>query len=313
MIFDRLRRRREDPSWLPGRAWRFGRRLAQEASDDRLPGLAAETAFFAVLSVFPALLVAVSLLGLLDVLVGADVAADAQRRVTDGMRLVLTDQAGDAVRAVEELFEDRRGSLLTVATLGALVTLSGGFAVAINALNLAYDADEGRSWVRRRLVGLLLALGSLLLLVLSLAAFVIGPLLGTGQDIADVVGLGAVFTFVWDVLRLPFVVAVLLLWTTTLYRVAPSRHLRWRDALPGAAAAVVLWTLASAGLRLYLDVAADRNPVLSAFGGGIIVMLWMYLLSFALLLGGEVNAVLHERRGRVDDRTDSRQLSLFEC
>jgi membrane protein len=293
------------------RAWSFLRQLAREASDDRLPGLAAETAFFAVLSIFPGLLISVALLGLLDVLVGADVAAEAQGRVVDGLRLVLTDQASDAVRAVEDLFENARGSLLTAATLGALFTLSGGFGVAINALNLAYDAEESRSFVRRRLVGLVLALGTLVLLVLSLAVFVIGPLLGQGERIADLVGLGAAFTFVWDVLRLPVVIAVLVAWTMTLYRVAPSRHIRWRDCLPGAVTATVLWVAASAGMRLYVEVAAERNPVLGAFGGGIIVMLWAYLLSFALLLGGEVNAVLHDRRGLVDDSTDSRQLALF--
>jgi membrane protein len=294
------------------RLWGFGRRLAREAGEDRLPGLAAETAFFAVLSIFPGLLVGVSLLGLLDVVVGSDVASEAQDRVVDGLRLVLTDQASEAVVAVEDLFENTRGSLLTAATLGALFTLSGGFGVAINALNLAYDAEEGRSFLRRRLVGLALAVGTLVLLVLSLAVFVVGPLLGRGERIADLFGLGAVFTFAWDVLRLPAVVLVLVGWTTALYRIAPSRKIRWRDALPGAVTATVLWVAASAGLRVYLELAADRNPVLGAFGGGIIVMLWVYLLSLALLLGGELNAVLHETRGHVDDRTDSRQLALFD-
>jgi membrane protein len=294
------------------RAWAFLRKLVQESNDDRLPGLAAETAFFAVLSIFPGLLIAVSLLGLLDVVVGADIAGEAQERVVDGLRLVLTDEASDAVEAVEDLFESSRGSLLTAAVLGALVTLSGGFAVAINALNLAYDATEVRSWVRRRLVGLGMALGTLVLLVLSLAVFVVGPLLGRGEEIADLVGLGALFTFTWDVLRVPVAVLVLVGWTTALYRIAPSRHIRWRDCVPGAVAATLLWVAASGGFRLYLELAADRNPVLGAFGGGVIVMLWMYLLSLGLLLGGELNAVLHERRGHVDDRTDSRQLALFE-
>lgn len=294
------------------RSWSFARRMVREADEDRVLGLAAETAFFAVLSFFPGLLVAVSLLGVLDVVVGADVAAEAQDRVVSTLRLVLSDSAAEAVEAVEALFEERRGSLLTIATLGALLTLSGGFAVAINALNLAYDAGEGRSWWRRRLLGLWLALGSLVLLVLALAAFVVGPLLGPGRRVADLVGLGDAFAVAWDVARVPVMVVLLLAWTTALYRIAPCRHLRWRDALPGAAAAVLLWVLASAGLRLYVQLAADRNPVLGAFGGGVIVMLWVYLLSIALLLGGELNALLHERRGHVDDRTASRQLALFE-
>ncbi|HWG93217.1 MAG TPA: YihY/virulence factor BrkB family protein [Mycobacteriales bacterium] len=291
------------------RAWRLVRTLVREADDDRLPGLAAETAFFAVLSVFPGLLVAVSLLGLLDVVVGTDVAAMAQERVVGALQLVLTDSASEVVRAVEDLFESSRGSLLTVATVGALVTLSGGFAVAVNALNLAYDASESRSWLRRRLLGLVLALGSLVLLVLALAAVVVGPLLGRGERLADLLGLGDVFVFVWDVLRVPVLGLVLLAWLTTMYAVAPARHVRWRDALPGAVLTVVLWLVASAGLRVYVEVVADRNPVLGAFGGGIIVMTWAYLLSLALLVGGELNAVLHDERRAATG--DAGQLALF--
>ncbi|HWH31015.1 MAG TPA: YihY/virulence factor BrkB family protein [Mycobacteriales bacterium] len=295
-----------------GRMWLFVRQLVREADEDRVPGLAAETAFFAVLSLFPGLLVAVSLLGLLDVVVGAQLADEAQDRVVSGLRLVLSDEAADAVEAVESLFEERRGGLLTAATIGALFTLSGEFSVAVNALNLAYDAEEGRSWLRRRVLGLWLALGSLVLLVLALGAFVVGPLLGSGRRVADVIGLGEVFAWSWDVARVPVLVLLLVGWAATLYRIAPCRTLRWRDALPGAFLAVVLWVLASAGLRLYLALAADRNPVLGAFGGGVIVMLWVYLLSVALLVGGEVNALLHQRRGAVDDTTRSRQLALFE-
>jgi membrane protein len=284
------------------------RGYVDEVLEDRLPGLAAETAFFAVLSTFPALLVGGSLLGLLDVVVGGDVAAQAQSRILQVLSLVLTDEASGVLDSVRSLFEDSRGGLLTFATLGALVSLSGAFAVAINALNLAHDATESRSWPRRRLLGLAMAVATLLLAVLSLTVLVVGPLLGRGPQLADLVGLGAVFAFAWDVLRLPAMGAVLLLWATAVLRVAPSRRLRWRDALPGALLAGVLWALATAGFRLYLDFAAATNPVLGAFGGGAIVMIWVYLLSLSLLLGGELNATrMQARRGRIDGE----QLELF--
>lgn len=135
----------------------LARTYGAEVDRDRLFGLAAETAFFAVLSIFPGLLVAVSLLGLLQELVGADVAAAAQQRVVGLLSLVLTEQASDAVAAVESLFEERRTGLLSVATVGALETLSTAFAVTINALNLAHDVTESRPWIRRRLLGLVMA------------------------------------------------------------------------------------------------------------------------------------------------------------
>lgn len=279
------------------RAWRLARQVASDSGADRVLGLAAEMAFFAVLSVFPGLLIAIGLLGVLDLLVGPDLATEAKRQVVTSLSTVLTDRGAAAVTAVESLFERRRGELLTFATAGALVTLSGAFAVTVEALNLAYDVPEGRGWIRRRLLGLALGLATVVAVVLALAALVVGPFLGTGQQLADLVGLGPVFSAAWTVLRVPVVVTGLILWAAALYRIAPNRRSSWRGALPGAVLTTVLWIVASIGLHLYLAVAAGTNPVIGAFGGGIIVMIWAYLLCLALLLGGELNAVL-ERRGR---------------
>lgn len=277
---------------------RFLRRLAADTMADRVPGLAAEMAFFAVLGIFPGLLIATGLLGILDVLVGADLAAAVQQQVLDALRTVLTDRASPAVTSVENLFERNRSQLITIAALGALVTVSGAFAVVVEALNLAYDTPEQRSWLKRRLLGLVLGVITLAAAVLALAALVVGPLLGTGQDLADLVGLGPSFSTIWNVVRLPAVGAGLVLWTATLFHVAPNRQSRWRSSLPGAALTTVLWIVASLGFHLYLTIAAGANPVIGAFGGGVIIMTWTYLLCLALLLGGEFNALLECRGGR---------------
>ena len=280
----------------PARAQAFARTFLKEVNDDRLPGLAAETAFFVVLSIFPGLLIAATLLGLLDVIVGADLAYRAQTTIVSTIDLVLTDEASGAVHSIQSLFEQTRAELLTAAAVGALVTLSGAFAVVINALNIAYDTDERRSWVRRRLLGLLMGFITTILVALALGVLVVGPLLGQGEALADMVGLGAVFTFTWNVLRIPVLVVGVVLWTAALFHFAPSRRTRWRDALPGAVMTTTLWLGASAGFHVYLRIAAGGNPVLGAFGGGVIVMTWVYLLSLSLLLGGELNATLHDHR-----------------
>lgn len=276
----------------PGRVRAVVRGLAADSGSNRLPGLAAETAFFVVLGVFPALLIAASLLGLLGSVVGEGVAAAAQERVVSALRLVLTEDASAAVTSVEELFEDGRGQLLTIAGLGGVVTLSTAFAVLINALNLAYDTVEHRVWWHRRLLGLGLAVGTLVMVVLALIVLVVGPLFGRGEGLADLVGLGSTFTFVWDVVRLPVMVLGVVAWATVLFHVAPNRPTRWRDGVPGALLTAVLWLLGSGGFHLYLLLVSGGNPILGAFGGGVIVMMWVYLLCLALLLGGQLNAVL---------------------
>lgn len=153
-----------------------------------------------------------------------------------------------------------------------------------------------------------MAVATLVLVALSLTVLIVGPLFGRGAQLADLVGLGGAFAFAWDVLRLPAMGGVLLLWATAVLRAAPSRRLRWPDALPGALLAAALWGAASAGFRVYLGFAAVTNPVLGAFGGGAIVMIWVYLLSLSLLLGGELNAVRLQRRR---SRPEHRQLALF--
>lgn len=278
------------------------RAVLGQVKQDRVPGLAAEIAFFVVLSLFPGLLIAASLLSYLDVLVSADVAQEAKSRVTGSLEAILTDRAAGTVESVEAVFDGEYGGLLTFATIGALVTLSGAWAVAIDALNLAYDTTERRSWLRRRSLGLGLGLATVVIVVVSLAVVAIGPLLGRGEDLADLVGLGSAFAWTWNLLRLPLLFVALTLWVTFVFHHAPNRQTPWRTGLPGALTTSVLWLLATAGFHLYLRIAGDRNPVLGAFGGGVIVMLWVYLLSIALLVGGELNAILAARRRDDEDQ-----------
>lgn len=136
-------------------------------------------------------------------------------------------------------------------------------------------------------------------------------LFGRGEQLAGLVGLGSVFTFLWNGVRLPALALLLLAWAIVLLRTAPSRRVRWRDAVPGALLAGVLWGSATVGFRVYLGFAAESNPVLGAFGGGAIVMTWSYLLSLGLLLGGELNAVLVQRREVAD--AAGQQLALFDA
>lgn len=245
---------------------------------------------------FPALLISASLLAVLDVFVGADVAAGVESAVVATLETLLTDRASGVVASVESLFADSDGGVLTAATAIALAAISGAFGVVINALNVAQDTVEQRSWVRQRLLGLVMGVATTVVVVLALAVLVVGPLFGRGEELAELVGLGTVFAFTWNVLRLPVVAAGLVLWAMLLFHLAPNRRGRLRDSSPGAALTAVLWILASYGLHLYLSLAAGANPVLGAFGGGAIVMTWVYLLSLSLLLGGELNAVLQHPR-----------------
>lgn len=273
--------------------------LVQELKRERMGALAAEIAFFSMLSLFPGLLMLAASLGYLDALIGQDLAQEAKRAVLDFANLIFTQEASGAIEAVEGLFDSGQTGLLTVASVGALLSLSRAFSGVIDALNLAYDREERRSWWKRRLFGLGFALGALVMGTVLLATVVVGPLFGHGDDIASLIGVEGGFAFLWRYARWPVAALAVVAAITTLYHFAPNKgRTPWRADVPGAAVATGLSFLASFGVRVYVAIAGDTNPLLGALGGFSIILIWVYLLALSLLIGGEVNALLELRRGR---------------
>ncbi len=262
---------------------------------DRLLCLAAETAFFAVLTLFPALLVATSVLGQLQLLIGQSNAVRVEQSVLDFLDTVLTDSASPAVDTVRDLF-DSSGSTLTVASLLALFSLATAFATLVNTVNITYDVPETRGWWRRRFLGLLLGMGTVLIGALAVTLLVIGPLFGAGEEVVTNIGLEAEYGVVWSYLRWPTAFLALVVWATTMDHFAPARRSTWREDLPGGLLTATLWLGASYGLNLYVSTVVTSSPVFGALGGGLILMSWIYLLCVALLAGAELNAILLARR-----------------
>jgi membrane protein len=278
---------------------RTTKELVREINDDRVTGLSAEVAFFGVLSIFPGLLMIAAALGSIDILVGSDLAQEAEVVVSDFLNQILTEDASATVAAVGDLFKSGRGGVVTFSIVFALWSLSRGFQAAMRALNLAYDFDERRSWIKQRLTALVFALGSVIMVAFALALLVAGPLIGGGRAVADLVGLGDAFAATWDVVRWPLAFVLLVLWATTLYHFAPARRTRWLTDLPGAVLAGVMWLVVSASFAGYLHLSQGFNQVLGILGGGLILLVWLYLLAFALLVGGELNAVLAREQGKI--------------
>lgn len=276
------------------RATRIGRRMVEEWTHDRVPDTAAAVAFWAVLSLLPAFLTLAALLGPLDTIVGGDVAEQVQDRVLDFLGTVLTAEAEGTIDAARDLFEEERPGLLTFSLAAAFWTVSRAFAGLVRALDVVYDLDERRGWVQLRLTALVIALGTVVTTVVMLAVLVVGPLLGTGAELADRIGLGDQWAVAWDVLRLPVAFVVLVAWAATIFHVGPDHRTPWRSDVPGAVLTAVLWLLFSGGLRLYLELAQAGNAVFGTLGGALIVLLWFWLLSLAILVGGELNQVLLE-------------------
>ena len=271
------------------------RDLVREWRDHRVSGLAAEMAFFGILSLFPTLLALVASLGWLDAIAGGQISERAERQIVDFLQRVLSENAGQTIEQVQELFTEASPGVITIGTVVAVWSASRGFTALIRALDTVYDLEERRNYVRLRILALEFALGTIVVMALTLAMLVVGPLLGTGQAVARSVGLGDAFAVFWDWARWPGAITVMVLWAATIFHFAPNHRTKWRWDLPGATVTAASWGLLSTGFRGYLEFAADANQVLGALGGALIVLVWLYLLAVGLLLGGEVNAWIATR------------------
>ncbi len=263
--------------------------------DRPLTALAAEVTFFAVFSVFPLLLVLAATLGLLEEILGHDLAARAEMAVVEFLEMVLTERASFVVDSARDLFGMDSGGLLTTAGLVALWTITSAFAALIRALDMIYNVAERRAWWNIRLTALALALGTLLVLAGALGTVVTGPLLGAGPDLDGRPGISQAISVAWAWTKAPAVFLLLVLWITTLYHLAPNTRRRWVSEIRGGALAAVLWLFVTYGFNLYLHLAIGANRLLGVLGGGLILMVWLYLLTVVLLLGAKLNAWLMNR------------------
>ena len=129
-----------------------------------------------------------------------------------------------------------------------------------------------------------------------LVMFVAGPLLGGGDAVADFLGLDSGgFRVFWNWLRWPAMLFALVAWAILLYKLAPHHRMRWRRCIPGALFSAFGWLAVSLAFSAYLRVAFGANQILGAIGGGLVMMVWLYMLSWVLLVGGELNALIDER------------------
>ena len=266
------------------------------ARDDRVTGLGAEVAYFAMLSIFPALVAVAAAVTTLKPVVGAERAGEVEDTVVEWLEQALSDRASTVIDQVQELFDRSNADLFTVALLFALWSGSRGIDAVIRAVTLVANDTETRPWWKRRLVSLALLLGTVASTALALTMFVVGPLLGGGRAFADAIGADYVFATAWTWLRFPLVGLALTGWALVVLHISRPGNERWKTDVPGAIATTVLWLLATVGLRLYLQVLGSSNPLLGALGGPLILLLWLYLLALGLLIGAEVAQQFRLRR-----------------
>src|SRR3954464_11060663 len=283
----------ESPTDLPAPGWwAASKRTLSEFRDDNLTDWAAALTYYAVLSLFPALLVLVALLGLfgqypqtsnslLDIVgkLGPSSAVDTVRGPIEGV-----------VRA-----KGGAGALLGVGLIGAVWSASGYLGAFFRASNIVYEIDEGRPfWKLRPLQLVMTVVMTLLLALVAIAIVVTGPL---ASAVGDVIGLGSTAVTLWNWLKWPVLVAVVLVMIAVLYYASPNvRQPAFRWISPGSVVALVVWAVASLLFGLYASKFGSYNKTYGSLGGVIVFLVWLWISNLALLFGIEFNAELERSR-----------------
>lgn len=254
--------------------------------EHRILGLAAEAAFFTLLSVPPLLLSIIGLLGYVDSWTGAETIQSVQRNLLDASRTVLSDR-GVAEVAEPILRDVTEGGRPDVISLGFLIAVwSGSRAVNvfIDTITVMYGLDGVRGIVATRLLAFLLFLVALLIGSIAL------PLMVAGPD--AVVSILPWSTTLVKILYWPVVVLLSIAFLTTLYHVSVPVRSPWIEDVPGALVALAMWVLGSFLLRIYLANTVEGPTIYGSLAAPVAVLLWIGVSAFAVLVGAAVNAAI---------------------
>ena len=246
----------------------------------------ASMTYYLIMSLFPGLLVVVSLLGLFG----------GQSLVTDSVEYL--GDAGapkEVVASVESSLQGLIDSSGAKVGLGLIIGValglngaSGAFGAAGRALNTVYGVDEDRGFVRKKLQDLGWTTALIVLAIIALVSVLLG---GTvAEDLFGTIGLGETAATIWIYARWLVALAAMMLVFAIVYAYAPDlEHRRFQWISPGAVLGVVIWILGSAGFFFYVSNFGSYGATYGAFAGAIVLLLWLYLTSLAFLLGGELN------------------------
>ncbi|MDQ2696771.1 MAG: YihY/virulence factor BrkB family protein, partial [Pseudomonadota bacterium] len=286
----------ERPGDIPRKGWRdVLLRVKDELSEDNISIVAAGVAFYGLLAIVPALAAMVSIYGLV-----AD-PADVQEQLgkltgfIPGEARQLLDQQLSQITSHSE-------TALGIGVIGGLLltlwSAAKGMKTLMDALNVVYDEDETRGFVRLNATALLLTLGAIVLAVAAIVLVVALPVLlgnlGLGDTTKTVVSL-----LTWPVLALLVIIGL-----AVVYRYGPSRSKpRWQWVSWGAVAATLLWIVASVGFSFYVANFGSYNETYGSMGAVVILLMWFWITAYIVLLGGELNAEMEHQTAR--DTTDS--------
>jgi membrane protein len=281
----------DQPTDVKGRGWlQVLKRTGKEFSADNLTDWAAALTYYSVLSIFPALIALISIVGL--------VGDSATQPLLDNISAVAPGPAKEIfTNAIENLQKSQgaAGVLFIVGIAGAIWSASGYVAAFMRASNSIYDIEEGRPIWKTAPVRIGVTIVLLTLVIVSAVAVAVTG--GLAQQVGNLIGVGDTAVTVWDIAKWPVLLLIVSFMFAFLYWAAPNvKHPKFRWVSPGGLVAVLVWVVASAAFAFYVANFGSYNKTYGALGGVISFLVWLWISNIAVLLGAELNAELERER-----------------
>ncbi|HWO74600.1 MAG TPA: YihY/virulence factor BrkB family protein [Bacillus sp. (in: firmicutes)] len=254
----------------------------QRFANDDVFGLAAQLAYFFLLSLFPLLIFLVSLVPYLPI------------SEADILNVIRDFAPGQTMQLIEsnlhELMEHHSGQLLTFGVIATLWSASNGINAIVKGFNHAYDVKETRPFWQARGMAIVLTVAMVFVFIVALLLPVFGKQIGL--YIAAHFNNSWEFLEVWGTLRWVISTVIIFIVFLGLYIIAPNKKVMLADAIPGAVFATIGFAVVSLAFSFYVDNFGNYAHMYGSLGGIIVLLIWFYLTSFVIIIGGEINAYM---------------------
>lgn len=269
-----------------GKVKSYGKEFGEKFKEDNATILAAAQAYYYLLAIVPLLILLLAILPYLQI--------DPQR-VMEFMGTILPGEVASTFEEqIVSVVTTPSGGLLTFGILGTLWSASNAVSAFIKATNEAYDVEETRSFIKQKGVAILLTLFMLVAVIIALVLPIFG---GAIIDmISSFMNLPSQTEILFQVLRWVISIAVMSIVLAFMYKIAPNKDFPFKEVIIGAVIATVLWQLVSLAFSFYVSNFGSFNATYGSLGGLIILILWFFLTGLILVIGAEINAIIHKRK-----------------
>ncbi|PTE48485.1 hypothetical protein BUY60_06185 [Staphylococcus epidermidis] len=262
--------------------------LIYRIGKDDAAGLAAQMTYHFVLALFPMLIFLLTLLGQFITIDANQINQKVSQYVPD------QETASIVGGIVKDISDTASGGILSVGLILAIWSASNGMSAIINSFNVAYDVEDSRNGVVVKLLSILYTLVLGAVFVVAVVLITLGPVIN--KFLFGPLGIDNQIEWIFNLVRIVIPLIIIFIIFTVLYSVAPNVKTKLRSVIPGAIFTSIIWLLGSFAFGYYISNFSNYSKTYGSLAGIIILFLWLYITSFIIIIGAEINAIIHQRK-----------------